>query len=258
MQQQTSQIIEKLKQSYQTIAKDFSDSRSQPWPEFKILNSYITKGSKVLDLGCGNGRFFGYLRQEGKLVDYTGVDFVPEFLTIAKAKYPHQDFVEQNITELDLPHRYDRIVCIAAFHHIPTARLRKKTLKAMINHLEEDGLILISVWNLWQWKYRKFFLKSFLSFLSSAFHHDPRDVSIPFGKGKIARYYHAFVPFEMPQLLRSAGLSIEHCQISRHNSLFVCRKSTLAGVGNPLFVNGKRFAEQLHKSSALATCKPQS
>jgi len=253
-----SQIKEDLRKAYEAIAEDFSATRSHHWPEFKVFSGAIPSGSKVLDLGCGNARFFRYLAEEKKSVDYTGVDFSLKLLAIAKKNYPKQEFLEQDITALDIPRRFDRIVCVAAFHHIPSRGLRKKALKLMSDHLEDDGLLLISVWNLWQWRYAPVLLKSFLNAIISGFRRDPRDVFIPFGRRKVLRYYHAFIPFELSRLLRGTGFMIERSQVTGHNTLFFCRKNLLAGVGNPLFIGEKKMIESFNKSPAAAACKTSS
>jgi len=241
-------IIQDLKQTYRDIAADFSQTRQGHWPEFSFFSEFIPDGVKILDLGCGNGRFYGYLQEKKKVVDYMGVDFCPEFLEIARKKYPKQEFLEQDITRLDVPKKYDRIISVAAFHHIPSRTLRKKALGLMFDHLEDDGLLLLSVWNLWQKKYWKAHARALLGFFGSLFRRDPRDLFIPFGKKKAMRYYHAFVPFELKQLLKRSGFRIEVSQVSRYNYLFVCKKHLLSTRSDPLFARGKRMAPELSKT----------
>jgi len=48
----------------------------------------LTSDANVLDIGCGNGRWYEALQSEGVL--YTGIDFSPSLIAIAKEKY-HQD-----------------------------------------------------------------------------------------------------------------------------------------------------------------------
>lgn len=256
MAQTSSQkILADLKKAYENIAKDFSDTRKQHWPEFSFFSKYIPQQSKVLDLGCGNGRFFGYLEQQEILVDYTGVDFCSPLLKIAREKYPQQAFIEQDITKLELERKFDRIISVAAFHHIPSRSLRRKTLRLIFDHLEDDGMLLLSVWNLWQKKYLSAHIRSWTRFIFSFFRKDPRDLFIPFGKKKTMRYYHAFAPFELRQLLRTSGFTIERTEISRYNYLFVCRKNMLSTRSHPVLAPGKALAPRLGKSSAATFSK---
>lgn len=243
MKSNADQIKKDLKKTYEQIAEDFSASRSQAWPEFELFSKSIPSGSSVLDLGCGNGRFLAYLLQQKKNIDYTGVDFSPALLKLARLSYPKQEFLEQDMTELHLDRLFDRIVCCAAFHHIPTRKLRLKTLKKISAHLKDDGLLLLSVWNLWKLRYLSAHIKAWFT----------RDLFIPFGKEKVLRYYHAFFPWELKRLLRQAGFQMETFQSSRFNFVVICRKSLLSPVTEPLFVNPKKWAEGLRESTA-STC----
>ena len=54
----------------------------------KIVYPYYEKGIKVLDAGCGIGRTAKWFDEE----DYTGFDFIPEFVAIAKKNYPKYHF----------------------------------------------------------------------------------------------------------------------------------------------------------------------
>src|SRR3990170_1002623 len=96
------EIKKELKESYSHIAADFSASRARPWPEFDFFCKYISDGASVLDLGCGDARFYDYLKKKRHDIDYTGVDFCPEFIKLAKAKNPQLDFFEMDISQLDL------------------------------------------------------------------------------------------------------------------------------------------------------------
>ncbi|MEK6821326.1 MAG: hypothetical protein AABY11_02925, partial [archaeon] len=78
---------------------------------------------------------------------------------------------------------------------------------------------------------------------------------IPFGKEKIPRYYHAFLPFELKRLLRQTGFRIEAEKVSGHNLLFVCRKNALVGIGQPLMTSVRKFS-RLEKPSAIAAFHP--
>jgi len=240
-----SDIQSTLRESYRQIANDFSQSRSRAWPEFRFFLRFIPEECKLIDLGCGNGRFYGFLQQEERDIDYTGIDFCPELLNIAREKYPQQDFLEQDISEFDVNRRFDVAICIAAFHHLPSAKLRRQALRRIFDHLEDDGTLLISVWNLWQRRYWRQHLQAWWSWLKSGFRWSPRDLMIPFGKRAVPRYYHAFLPIELKKLLNQAGFRIDEQRVSGHNFLFVCRKEVAIAPGNPLFVREKTFTKPL-------------
>ena len=66
---------------YAEIADAFSATRRDPWPGWKRavdkLQPTSGRGPRVLDLGCGNGRFASYLETEwGPDFDYRGIDHI--------------------------------------------------------------------------------------------------------------------------------------------------------------------------------------
>ncbi len=55
------------------------------------------RGAKILDIGCGLGAFWGYLRDKGVGVDYTGVDLFPNVIREARRLYPDAKFEARRI-----------------------------------------------------------------------------------------------------------------------------------------------------------------
>ena len=67
-------IINQTRKDYNKIAEHFASTRQYIWPDIgKILDKLkIDQGTKVLDLGCGNGRFADYFIE--KKAEYYGLD----------------------------------------------------------------------------------------------------------------------------------------------------------------------------------------
>ncbi len=227
-------LKQELRKSYGSIASQFASTRQHSWPGFSLIQEEINLKGRVLDLGCGNGRLYSYLKGTDNL-DYTGVDFCPELLDEARKAFPEAEFFEQDMTQLDLDEHYSSIVSVAAFHHLPGIQQRAKALKAIAKHLEDDGVFIGSVWNLWQKKYWRQHLRSWISTLTSCFRHDPRDLKIPFGKEKVPRYYHAFLPGELRRLLKKNGFEVLRFESIGHNYWFVAHKRLAKAVSHPLF-----------------------
>ncbi len=61
------------------------------------------KGAKVLDVGCGLGAFWGYLKEKGAGVDYTGVDLFPNVIREARKLYPDAKFQARRILSRPFP-----------------------------------------------------------------------------------------------------------------------------------------------------------
>lgn len=74
---------------------EFVDSYHKP-----IVGRFIPTNAKVLDVGCGIGRNAGWFDDKF----YTGIDFVPEFIEIAKKRHPTKTFEVRNLTE-PLPYK---------------------------------------------------------------------------------------------------------------------------------------------------------
>lgn len=219
------EILQKVVDDYDQIASEFDLSRHQHWKEFESFLAHIKKGDKILDLGCGNGRLYQYLAKQKK-VDYIGVDNSKNLLSAAKKNNPKATFKEGNLLEIPLKnHSIDVITCIAAFHHIPTNKLRQKALTEMQRVLKPNGKLILSVWNLFQPKYKKYIWKSRIKSLLTLGKHEARGTLIPWAHSGIERYYYAFKAKELRNLLEKANFRVlteEH-----HNNLvFICQKSS--------------------------------
>ena len=55
------------------------------------------KGAKLLDVGCGLGAFWSYLRDQKLRADYTGVDLFPNVIAEARRLHPEASFETRNI-----------------------------------------------------------------------------------------------------------------------------------------------------------------
>jgi len=75
-------------------------------------------GKKILDYGCGTGRWVEFFRSYG--MEYTGVDLSTEMIRIAKERFCKTDFSALGIEGIQYPSQAFDIVCsIAVLHHNP-------------------------------------------------------------------------------------------------------------------------------------------
>jgi len=58
----------------------------------RILNRHIKPADSVLDVGCGWGRLLDLLPEDWN-ASYLGIDFVPEFIKMARADWPVNKFI---------------------------------------------------------------------------------------------------------------------------------------------------------------------
>lgn len=64
---------------------------------FNILERVIFPQASVLDVGCGLGNLYDYLKNRGYDFDYTGIDILPEMIAHAKEKNPQLECICGNI-----------------------------------------------------------------------------------------------------------------------------------------------------------------
>ena len=69
---------------------------------FEVLKNIFFQGASGLDVGCGLGNLYDYLKKQGYNFNYTGVDILPEMIFRAKEKNPQAEFFSANIFEDDL------------------------------------------------------------------------------------------------------------------------------------------------------------
>lgn len=72
--------------------------------------------TKILDYGCGAGGLYGFLRQAGIPVDYTGYDINPKLIEQARRKYPEACFDVFDIEEQELAEEFDFILLCGVFN----------------------------------------------------------------------------------------------------------------------------------------------
>ena len=113
-----------------------------------ILNEVIAKldlgkESKMLELGCGEGRDAFYLMQKG--YDVCATDISSEAISFCKqkgAEYADR-FMVLNACEDSLEERFDFIYSVAVLHMLVLEEDRQKFLSFIKEHLKESGWALI-------------------------------------------------------------------------------------------------------------------
>lgn len=225
------ELLNIVKKNYQDIASGFSETRGKPlWPEISRLMEEVEPGSSVLDVGCGNGRILRALK--GKNIKYLGVDPSDELLELAKKEHPEYNFKKGDILELGhIPeYDFDHVLAIAVIHHLPGEDLRVKALKQLRNKIKKDGVMIISVWNLWsRKKYRNMIFKYFLLKLLGKNDMDFGDILFDWRKDKerflSKRYYHAFTKRELKRIIKKAGLYISEYKKDEYNYYLVLKRN---------------------------------
>ena len=140
---------------YRERASEFSRTRERPWSGWgEILaraGALLPEHPRVLDVGCGNGRFARFLEARlGSAFDYCGVDESPLGLAEARKRLPSREsvvLVEHDFLEAPLPEgEFDLILLFGVLHHVPGRENRIGLLTRLSARLAPGGLLAFSVW----------------------------------------------------------------------------------------------------------------
>jgi len=209
-------LINKTRDDYNLISGDFSRTRGRIWSETSFL--FRSKNNdKVLDLGCGNGRYYELLKD----TNYTGVDNSEELIKLAKKKYPKAKFSVAD--GLNLPfdnNTFDAIYSIAVLHRIPSYQFRLNFFKEAKRVLKKDGKLIITVWSL---PFNGFNKKNIFLLLKHTFLKliglsklDFGDVLEPWGN-KTFKYYHWFSKRELVKLAEKSGFKVKESGFTKND-----------------------------------------
>ena len=109
--------------------------------EARLVDAMLPRRSRVLDAGCGPGRVGGYLASAGH--DVVGVDVDPVLIAAAEEDHPGPRWLVGDLAELDLPDRFDAIVCAGNVVTFLAPSTRGEVLRRFRAHLAADGRAVV-------------------------------------------------------------------------------------------------------------------
>jgi SAM-dependent methyltransferase len=100
-------------------AVQYTDTKSQ-LKRFEVLSEIDVQLNTVIDLGCGLGHLYDYLEIKEPGIEYLGLDFVEEFIEIAKNKssVENVNFKLYDIENDTIPKGYDYVLLSGVFNNI--------------------------------------------------------------------------------------------------------------------------------------------
>jgi SAM-dependent methyltransferase len=228
------QILQLTQDGYLRIARYFDKTRNTIWEDFSIFEPLVKEGSRVLDVGCGNGRLYAFLKK--KNISYIGIDQNPYLIEQAQARYLDATFITGNILSLDtVPgvagKEFDCIFSVSVLCHIPSYPLERHIVGMMRSLLARNGSLLLLNWNLWRiarkhkniWKnlHQRLTLSPLIwreMYLVSERDMGLRDVMTWWGthENGTPLYYHAFTTGELRKILRDVGFADISCFYTLH------------------------------------------
>jgi SAM-dependent methyltransferase len=130
---------------YDTIYGAFKDYKAEATKIANLLRAIDPKYKTVLDVGCGTGEHARLLTQAGFIVD--GVDINAAFVRIAQRKIHTGRFVEADMSQFELSHRYDVVMCLfSSIGYLRTLDRVVSALRRFRKHLRPGGAVIVEPW----------------------------------------------------------------------------------------------------------------
>jgi SAM-dependent methyltransferase len=129
----TVEIYTELVQKYgdDVRALNWGSKRSQEL-RFRVLSEVgDLAGASVLDVGCGTGDFYGWLRKTGWQGRYAGIDITPGMIDVARSRFPDAEFTVGDLLKQEVAEvakEYDFVFASGIFTYRktePAAYLRE-------------------------------------------------------------------------------------------------------------------------------------
>lgn len=212
MTEETIQKLNEVNKEFYTIVGPYFDStRSYSWEGWEELASTLSSQDmkKVLDVGCGNGRFAQFLSEKQQCdFDYLGIDSNDFLLQKAKETYTSREFKNVDLLaqwpELGT---FDLIVVFGVMHHIPSIDKRREFIQKCKSLLNRNGILCLSFWNFMD---DDRISRKRAEWSEVGIHEDEvehNDYLLTWDRGvRAIRYCHYFDEEEVNSLLHTSGL----------------------------------------------------
>lgn len=219
------QLLQLNRDFYATVAADFDQTRGGLPLGWRQLRDWLPPVSgqplRVLDVGCGNGRFAWLLDEWGIQADYIGIDGDTNLLALARAHAAslngvRAQFYGADFTAPDWPAAHGRtqpdfdvVVCFAALHHVPSHKLRVQVVRSLAAQVIPTGVLILSHW---QFLSSARFVRKQIAWQTIGLTEsdvEAGDALLPWQQGTYAvRYVHQVDPAEGEALAAAAQMHI--------------------------------------------------
>ncbi len=191
---------------YESIADHFDSTRYNQWKGVMEFLQTISPGTRLLDAGCGNGKYLSVRKD----CEVHACDTCHSLINTAAKKHAHAHIILANIKALPYAdNTFDNIICIAVLHHLINEEDRLEALSSLLRVVKPGGKIFLTVWatDACKPKWRRC--------------GESTDYMVPWNHvdGKIyERFYHLFTEQEIVDLIQKIAVAkIETVQFEKNN-----------------------------------------
>lgn len=212
---------------YEAHGENFADTRPHLPNGVQRILEKIPAGSRVLEVGCGDGKVGRRLAAHG--CAYVGLDASGAMIQVAHERtqewllvsgysannpFPitffQADVLTPNWHQLLEGQTFDWIVAFAVWHHLPGAETRARVVRECAARLAEHGRLVFSNWQFTRSERLKARVRSWAELGLSDEQVEPNDFLLSWErKGQSGlRYVHVLDEAEARQLAAQAGLRV--------------------------------------------------
>lgn len=148
------------KQFYTITAQEFDATRGQAWWGWRGLLTHLQSRPgplKVLDVGCGNGRFGLFLAENySEQITYHGIDNNEALLAYAETSLKDIPHLQAQLEMIDIVNQplpaatYDLVVLFGVIHHIPAYQNRQTFIQQLARCVNPGGLLVFASWRFYE------------------------------------------------------------------------------------------------------------
>jgi 2-polyprenyl-3-methyl-5-hydroxy-6-metoxy-1,4-benzoquinol methylase len=204
---------------YEVTADEFDATRGQAWAGWRGLLPYLevdearpVSALRVLDVGCGNGRFGVFLAQHVRRdIAYHGIDSSAALLDHARVALTGVPSLEFTLEQRDIVENppdsgsYDLVALFGVLHHIPGAHNRLDLLRTLAARVAPGGLLMFACWRFAEYARFRERIVPFPDDLRGEV--EPGDYLLDWRRGETAiRYCHHVDDAEHAALVAASGM----------------------------------------------------
>ena len=118
----------------------------------QVLDRLGPRRMRILDIGCGHGRFAALVHERGVVASYLGVDASETLLEIARTRAdlpPGAEFGRADLVAAPegVPAGpFDLVAVFGVLHHVPSEAHRLALVRSLAERLAPGGTLAVAVW----------------------------------------------------------------------------------------------------------------